>query len=227
MKSTEMNVPSCLGELILLRLLSQGTGETRAAIEKALRAVLQGVMDPEELRRLLPDELGALEAAGLIGGVRRSSYALLPSGKRCILVILRYKSAPTKANWKVLRERYFLICFVERLRPTKPAPAPAPKGVPLPEDDQAFAQRVLAAARATKTGRFGDDKVFISHVLRQLDADGFAIGDVGVFKDRLVSVNRRGLLSLNRADLIEAMDPKDVDASEAKYLSATFHFVRI
>lgn len=97
----------------------------------------------------------------------------------------------------------------------------------LPEDDAAFAARVLSAAKSSNTGRFGRDKVFISHVVRQLAHEGVAVGDVEAFKARLVSAHRRNLLSLSRADLVEAMRPDDVDASETRYLSATFHFVRI
>ncbi|XXY14572.1 hypothetical protein WME88_40670 [Sorangium sp. So ce216] len=103
----------------------------------------------------------------------------------------------------------------------------ASQPAPLPADETAFATRVLEAARASKSGRFGDNKVFISHVLRRLAEDGIAIGDSDAFKARLVSAHRRGLLALNRADLVEAMDPADVDASETRYLSTTFHFVRI
>ncbi|WP_438014921.1 hypothetical protein WMF18_29045 [Sorangium sp. So ce315] len=103
----------------------------------------------------------------------------------------------------------------------------APQTAPLPADEPAFAARVLEAARASKSGRFGDNKVFISHVLRRLAEDGVAIDDADAFKARLVSAHRRGLLALNRADLVEAMDPADVDASETRYLSTTFHFVRI
>ncbi|AUX35536.1 MULTISPECIES: hypothetical protein [Sorangium] len=103
----------------------------------------------------------------------------------------------------------------------------APQTAPLPADEPAFAARVLEAARASKSGRFGDNKVFISHVVRRLAEDGVAIGDADTFKARLVSAHRRGLLALNRADLVEAMDPADVDASETRYLSTTFHFVRI
>lgn len=106
-------------------------------------------------------------------------------------------------------------------------PPAQPAIVPLPEDDAAFAARVLAAARASKTGRFGGDKVFISHILRRLAEEGAAVGDTEGLKARLVSVHRQGLLSLSRADLVEAMDPKDVANSETRYLSATFHFVRI
>ena len=46
------------------------------------------------------------------------------------------------------------------------------------------------------------------------------------FKSRLVEAHRADLLTLVRADLVEAMDPQDVAASEARYLNATFHFIR-
>lgn len=99
--------------------------------------------------------------------------------------------------------------------------------VALPADDRAFAARVLAAARASKTGRFGRDKVFISHVAQQLVREGVAIGDVDAFKARLVAVHRADLLTLHRADLVEAMSASDVDESETRYRTATFHFVNI
>lgn len=108
------------------------------------------------------------------------------------------------------------------------APEPGPgKRASLPSDDTAFAACVIAAARATRTGRFGDNKVFISHVIGRLRGDGASIEDPEAFKARLVSAHQQGLLSLSRADLVEAMDPNDVDASEARYRNATFHFVRI
>jgi hypothetical protein len=47
------------------------------------------------------------------------------------------------------------------------------------------------------------------------------------FKDRLIEANRQGLIRLSRADLVEAMDPADVRASETTWLNAVFHFVEI
>jgi hypothetical protein len=47
------------------------------------------------------------------------------------------------------------------------------------------------------------------------------------FKARLTEANHAGLLSLSRADLVEVMDPADVDASEACYLHAVFHFIQV
>jgi hypothetical protein len=106
--------------------------------------------------------------------------------------------------------------------PAEPKTAAAVKP---PNDDGSFAARVLAAARTSKTGRFGDSKVFISHVFRKLVNEGAFQGDSKAFKNQLLSAHFRGLLSLGRADLVEAMKPEDVDASETEHDGSTFHFV--
>jgi hypothetical protein len=108
--------------------------------------------------------------------------------------------------------------------PVPPAPVPPPIELDLP----AFADRVKAAARICPTGRFGDSKVFIAHVWRAVQSDpAFRTMDLSTFKDRLAEANNARLLDLSRADLVQAMDPKDVEESEVHYLNATFHFVRI
>ncbi len=95
-------------------------------------------------------------------------------------------------------------------------------------DTRRFAESALSSARRSSTGRFGDSLVFISHAYRQFLVDNpderTSIGD---FKERLVEANREGLLSLSRADMAPAMDATDVQASETRYLTATFHFIRI
>jgi len=98
----------------------------------------------------------------------------------------------------------------------------APSAAPAPDDLPGFARRVLEAARTSPTGRFGDNKVFISHVHRRL-------GDAALdaFKRRLVEAHRAGLLALSRADLVEAMDPSDVAESETRWDQTTFHFIRL
>jgi hypothetical protein len=98
-----------------------------------------------------------------------------------------------------------------------------------PELDLAsFAARVLAAARACRSGRFGDNKVFIAHVWRALQNDPtFPVIDLASFKSRLAEANHARFLDLSRADLVQAMNPADVEQSELQYLNATFHFVRI
>ena len=91
-----------------------------------------------------------------------------------------------------------------------------------------FASRVKSAARDCPTGRFGDNKVFIIHVWKALQADpAFGIMNLTAFKERLAEANNARLLDLSRADLVQAMDADDVRQSEVHYLNATFHFVRI
>ncbi|MEO2091682.1 MAG: hypothetical protein ABGY75_19675 [Gemmataceae bacterium] len=104
---------------------------------------------------------------------------------------------------------------------------------PEPQPDETFdledfANTVLSVARKSPTGRFGDNKVFISHVWRQLhDEPRFARLGLDGFKAKLVEANRADLLTLSRADLVQVMDPADVRESETAYLNATFHFIRI
>lgn len=109
--------------------------------------------------------------------------------------------------------------------PEAPQPPPAQS-----ERDELseFADRVNEAARAATTGKFGPNKVFISHVWNTLKNDEpFRSLGLDGFKQRLTDANRAGLLALSRADLVEAMDPADVDQSETPYLNATFHFIQI
>jgi len=91
-----------------------------------------------------------------------------------------------------------------------------------------FAESISRAARNSQTGRFGDNKVFISEIWRAFQArddfDGLSLQE---FKERLVEAHRRRLLELSRADLVERMDPREVAESETKYMDATFHFVRV
>ena len=104
------------------------------------------------------------------------------------------------------------------------APAPAPAPVSPEEPLRAFAEQVVRAARSVTTGRFGDDRVFISHVWRALQGLGL---DEQAFKRRLVEANQRRLLSLSRADMVELMDPAELSASEVRHLGATFHFIAL
>ena len=98
---------------------------------------------------------------------------------------------------------------------------------PSVEEDAAFAARVLAAAATCDEGKFDEHHVFIARLWDHLAARGEAGGlDLDGFKARLVRVNQARLLTLSRADFVEAMSPEDVRRSEVRYHSATFHFVR-
>ena len=102
---------------------------------------------------------------------------------------------------------------------------------PEPQPDETFdledfANTVLSVARKALTGRFGDNKVFISHVWRQLaDEPRFARLGLDGFKAKLVDANRADLLTLSRADLYQELDPVDLNASEITTPAAVFHFI--
>ncbi|MCK8502460.1 MULTISPECIES: hypothetical protein [Myxococcus] len=87
---------------------------------------------------------------------------------------------------------------------------------------ESFAEHVLSVARALPTGRYGRDKVFISHVWRALQPEW---SNREAFDAALLEANRSQHLSLTRADLVSAMDPKDVAESEVRSYGASFHFV--
>ncbi|GMU01181.1 hypothetical protein KH5H1_53010 [Corallococcus caeni] len=93
---------------------------------------------------------------------------------------------------------------------------------PTPSDPMAFANNVLRVARALPTGRFGDDKVFISHVWKAMQPGWTRRED---FDSALLEANRKRHLTLTRADLVSVMNPADVAESEVRFHGATFHFV--
>lgn len=113
---------------------------------------------------------------------------------------------------------------------TKPPPVVAKNPPLIPpkawtEDDLLAAVRV-AVEQMPEDGRFGRDKVFVSAIGRRLEASGVFPGlTLDRLKTWLVTANRNRQLTLARADLVGAMDPREVAASEIRYLNATFHFV--
>jgi len=91
-------------------------------------------------------------------------------------------------------------------------------------------QNLLEVVRETiprigAEGRFGE-KVYVSAIWRTIERDRKA-GELSLdhFKRWLVRANRDGWLVLARADLIGAMDAKQVNESEINDRGATFHFV--
>ena len=82
-----------------------------------------------------------------------------------------------------------------------------------------------AIPRIGAEGRFGE-KVYVSAIWRTIERDHKA-GELSLdhFKRWLLRANRDGWLVLARADLIGAMDAKQVNESEINDRGATFHFV--
>ena len=89
-----------------------------------------------------------------------------------------------------------------------------------------FAAEVREVATAAHDGVFGDRKVFIAAVWNGLRrAPAWSSLTLDDFKARLVAAHRAGDLSLARADLVAAMDPELVAASETTTDGASFHFI--
>lgn len=106
-------------------------------------------------------------------------------------------------------------------KPAEPARVEA-KVEPVSTDTASFAKRVLKVARALPTGRFGDNKVFISHVWRAVQPEW---SSREAFDTALLDANRQRHLSLSRADLVQHMNATDVAESEVQSYGATYHFV--
>lgn len=119
----------------------------------------------------------------------------------------------------------------ERVRPAVSAGEPPTRSTPPDTRDmQLPTQNLIEVVRETiprigAEGRFGE-KVYVSAIWRTIERDRKA-GDLSLdhFKRWLVRANRDGWLVLARADLIGAMDAKQVNESEINDRGATFHFV--
>ena len=115
-----------------------------------------------------------------------------------------------------------------RRRP-RSVPAAAPEPAESKEPTlKSFAEQVLESAKRSKTGKFGEDRIFISHAWKQYQLDHRPRKmDLDGFKSRLVEANRERFLSLVCADMAPMLDQKDVKESVIRYLSATFHLLCI
>lgn len=103
--------------------------------------------------------------------------------------------------------------------------AAAPPAARDPETALADAVRA-ALARVPAHGRFGEQKVFISSLWDELAREVSPAGmDLARFKRWLLDANARHAIVLARADLVGAMDPAQVAASEIVDRGASFHFV--
>ncbi len=89
-----------------------------------------------------------------------------------------------------------------------------------------FVDEVRDVARTATDGLFGERKLFIAAAWQELRRrPGRAALPLDEFKARRVRAHRSGELVLARADLVAAMNPDLVGASETVADGATFHFL--
>jgi hypothetical protein len=147
--------------------------------------------------------------------------------ERLVRVLAAREVAAPRPELRVLRDALVRCWFGGRAlgRPGSPSPpgsaSPGPRAAP-----PSFAADALAAAGQARDGWFGDRKVFVSAVWRELRKNPqWSAMTLDECKQRLVAAHRAGALVLARADLVAAMDPELVGASEITTDGASFHFV--
>lgn len=188
------------------RLVAVGPGRAKAYIEEVWQQVKRDGKDGGYSYDQYKCEIIRLYHEGLVGLVRA------PDGR----------SKVAKASEVRIEREVFHMVVVES--PERAAPAQPTYG---PVEDAEFIATVnQVATQIGPEGRMGDRKVFISEVWDVVSEDPrYSRMGVDAFKDRLLA--HRDKILLARADLVAAMDPTLVEASEtgSRALGATYHFV--
>lgn len=115
------------------------------------------------------------------------------------------------------------LTAVPREEPRAPTAGHTPSP-PVPPDLLACVRDALPEIGAD--GRFGPEKVFVSALWERVAEHAPPENrSLDHFKRWLVTANRNRWLTLARADVVGAMDPRKVRESEIEDRGATFHFV--
>ncbi len=197
----------------------------------------------------VPTETAALDALAW-QQVARAHSGELPTGKRftrnAVLAYAFFDGAATKNPALRLAamatdaapqadqvRRAVIGRWLAKMEPLEPQAEPSRQAHSHPELPDAlqigeFANKIRQLVISAEQGRFGRHKVFINHLWQRYRNESEAEIDRETFNAYLLESGRRGLLTLNRADLVEAMDPVDVRESEIQHANGlgTFHFVR-
>ncbi|CAN5520116.1 hypothetical protein BH10PLA2_BH10PLA2_29680 [soil metagenome] len=145
------------------------------------------------------------------------------TGKQLLKYVPRVLLNLGKDGLPALRDAA-LAGWAEAIAPDHQAPAVEPSEPDLPS----FAALVISAAHVCPSGWFGDNKVFINHVWRQLrEQPTFKVLELAEFKRRLIEASKQRLLVLSRADLVQLMPAHDVDESTTADQHATYHFILV
>lgn len=183
-------------------------------------------------RRLLQTER-TLTPAAVAKNLAKSD--LIPSEKDLFRAVLQKWIASTPEETSLAAAVPADACSAPaQVTPTESAPSATIERVETVNDTTvndaaAFVAAVRQATGQCLTGRFGDNKVFIAHVWRQLVQNHaeFSTTTLDEFKRLLLHAHQQQQVTLSRADLVERMDPRDVAESETCYLDARFHFLRV
>jgi hypothetical protein len=205
----------------------------RLGVPLAAKATAAQVVDAWLARTLgiagkpSPGKLRAALLARELGAPRKDEV------EQVLRVAVAALSGAPKATGDAVTNALALRWLFDAAQSAEPRAA-EPRGAPLrlgQGEAERRLERVVEKVRRASDGArvrsYGGNKIFIASVWEALasDPEVAALGEQG-FKAVLAEAHRRGLVVLSRADLVAAMDPKDLAASEIKHLNATYHFIQ-
>jgi hypothetical protein len=207
-----LNSRDKLAALLLTRSQQLPAGAS-ASLKNALEAIV--------CQHLGFKDLSSLEELKEVVLSQRLKTPERLTSKQLLKYVPRILLNTGKDGLPALREAA-LAGWAEAVAPNGRSPASTPRELDLP----AFTASVLAAASACPSGWFGDNKVFINHVWRQLRTHlAHKALELPEFKRLLLEASHQRLLVLSRADLVQLMPAQDVDESTTSDQHATFHFI--
>lgn len=215
-----------VSESVILPLRHLDRVTCPSCLEQLMRAAAERVVtvDPRPRREVATMPV----AAGQIGRTALAFFAHLVALEETQRVQVAHDMVRTAYATTPLAPKVFW-CAVGKacaIRPPVSSPvvetAAAKLQVPqrTPEEMQAAVHDAM-----TRATRFGRSKVFIASVWTELGERTAWWGGMAAFKAWLVECNRAGSMMLARADLVSAMDPELVSASEVTEGHASWHFI--
>lgn len=211
---------SALCDALIAELLGMTSGEMtlgriRAHVLASRAAMLATGVDPAGD----PSALAAKLAARAVGARDEDRPLARALGRRWL--VQRSRTSTETGDGEV-REPVTVV------QPPEGAGGPPARGVQgdVPAKDPLLEVVRETIPRVGADGRYGSEKVFVSAIWRSIAHDR-RLADLSLarFKAWLLSANREGSLVLARADLVGAMDRKQVSESEIEDRGSTFHFV--
>lgn len=85
-----------------------------------------------------------------------------------------------------------------------------------------FATNIIHAAKISKTGKWGENRVFINHAKKNSPYKNLSKAK---FDEILNRARKEELVTLSRLDIVAESDPKDIAESEISFLNSTFHLI--
>lgn len=206
-----------------------GGQELAAKINAAARLVATG---PGRSSAYIADVWKQFERDGAAGSASYDEFRcelinLFRDGSVVLEPAKDKRTAAAKASALTIGATVFHAVTVAQAAPASRTAAPVPAASKKAVSDIEFARTVNEVASDTDADiRFGDRKIFISDIwdVVSADPDYDAMGE-REFKRRLVAAHQAKRVVLARADLVSAMDPAIVRASETIANGAVFHFV--